>query len=333
MDGAEQNTGQGPGTVAVTGSTGFVGGHIVRRLIDEGYAVRALVRSTGRARDRFPTAMLNNRAITLCNGSLSDPDALNALVKGCDACIHLVGIIREGRGQRFESVHVDGTRSIVNACKDHDPRMRFVHMSALGAGSDPRSRYSDTKHRGAQLVRGSGLAWTIVRPSLIHGPDGDLTRQAVGWARGKTAPFVFLPYFSRWKRGGLGFEAPMVSPVFVGDVARVFVGALSRSSTIGGAYDLAGSQTLSFPDMIRAYAARITPRPRSLPAIGIPWPVAAFTARLAGAVGLGGLLPFDEGMAIMGAGDSVGDNASVEADFGFTPEPFEASLSRYADTL
>ncbi len=333
MDDAGKNHSKPRSTVAVTGATGFVGVHIVRRLVDEGHAVRALVRSTARARDRFPTAMLNSRAITLCAGSLSDPDALNALVKGSDACIHLVGILREGRGQRFESVHVDGTRSIINACKDHDPRMRLVHMSALGAGPDPRSGYRDTKHRAEQLVRASGLRWTTVRPSLIHGPGGEFTGRAVAWARGKAAPFVFLPYFSRWKRGGFGFEASVVAPVFVGDVARVFVSALEFPQTAGRAYDLTGTQTVSFPDMLRAYAAHLTPRPRSRAAIGIPWRAAALAARVAGAVGLGGLLPFDEGMAIMGARDSVGDNAPLRADFGFTPEPFEAALSRYADTL
>lgn len=327
------NDGGQRGCVAVTGATGFVGGHIVRRLVDEGYSVRALVRSTARARDRFPTALLNSKAITLSGGSLSDPDALNALVRGCVACIHLVGIIRQGRGQRFETVHVDGVRSLVNACKDHNPAMRLVHMSALGVGPDPRGGYRDTKHRGAQVVRTSSLKWTIVRPGLIHGPDGEFTRMCVDWARGRRVPYLFMPYFSRWKRGGFGFEAPSVAPVFVEDVARVFVEALDRPSTIGRAYDLTGSQTLLFPEMLRAYSDKAPGGGWKRATIGIPWRLAAFKARLAGALGLGGLLPFDEGMAFMGGRDSVSDNAPIERDFGFLPAGFESSLSQYADQL
>ncbi|HCT46055.1 MAG TPA: hypothetical protein DF699_12665, partial [Phycisphaerales bacterium] len=94
-----------------------------------------------------------------------------------------------------------------------------------------------------------------------------------------------------------------------------------------------GSQRLRFPEMLRIYAQNLKPEPRERPAVGLPWFIAAWQARLAKLVGLGGLLPFDEGMAIMGGRDSVSENASVIADFGFTPAEFEASLQTYADQL
>lgn len=320
-------------TIAVTGATGFVGRHILERLLAEGHRVRALSRSDDKARRVLDEDAIDDGRITLCSGTLDDPDALRHLVEGCSGCIHLVGIIREAKGQTFEQVHVGGTRAIVQACRQQDPKMRYVHMSALGVGADKRAGYRDTKHRAEQMVRKSGLPWTIVRPGLIHGPDGEFTQMAVDWVRGKAAPFLFLPYFSRWKQDGFGFEAPTVAPVFVEDVARVFVEALSNGASIGKAYDLTGGQRVLFPEMLRLYAEHLTPRPRKRPAIGLPWFVAAWQARVAKLVGLGGLLPFDEGMAIMGGRDSVSDNAGVIADFGIRPAEFEESLRSYAEWL
>ena len=320
-------------SIAVTGGTGFVGRHIIARLLGEGYRVKALSRSEEKARTVLDASAIDDGRIEICDGTLDDPDALRHLVSGCGACIHLVGIIRETKNQSFEKVHVDGTRAIVEACRQKDPTMRYVHMSALGVGPDKRAGYRDTKHRAGQIAQKSGLRWTIVKPGLIHGYDGEFTEMAVEWVRGKAPPYLFIPYFSRWKDDGFGFEAPHVAPVYVEDVAKVFVDALSNESTIGKTYELTGAEQYAFPEMLRTYAKHLSPEPKHRPALGLPWFVAAFQARLAKLVGLGGLLPFDEGMAIMGGRDSVSDNASVIADFGFTPEEFEASLQKYADRL
>ncbi|MAO24369.1 MAG: hypothetical protein CMJ35_05400 [Phycisphaerae bacterium] len=319
--------------VAITGGTGFVGRYIVAQLLRDGYRVRALTRSTEKAARVLDADAVEDGRIELCKGTLNDPDALRHLVDGCGACIHLVGIIREAKGQSFETVHVDGTRAVVESCRQSDPDMRYVQMSALGVGPDKRAGYRDTKHRAEQIVKQSRLRWTIVRPSLVHGPDGEFTQMAVDWVRGAAPPYLFLPYFSRWKKAGFGFEAPFVAPVFVEDVARVFGGAIGNDAAIGKTYELSGSQRLRFPEMLRIYAQNLKPEPRERPAVGLPWFIAAWQARLAKLVGLGGLLPFDEGMAIMGGRDSVSENASVIADFGFTPAEFEASLQTYADQL
>lgn len=328
-----QPSGPQTGMIALTGATGFVGRHIVDRLIEGGYRVRALVRSPEKAKRVLPNEAIGDGRITLFEGGLGDPDALRHLVAGCDACIHLVGIIRETKGQTFQHVHVDGTRNIVEACRQQQPGMRYVHMSALGVGPDKRAGYRDTKHQAERIVKGAGLAWTIVRPGLIHGPDGEFTQMAVDWVRGKAPPYFFIPYFSRWKPDGFGFEAPSVAPVFVDDVSRVFVEALGNTTSQHRTYELSGSEALRFPDMLKTYARSLDPKPKDRPAIGLPWVVAAWQARIAKLLGLGGLLPFDEGMAIMGGRDSISTNAGVIADFGFTPAEFETSLKSYAHRL
>lgn len=324
---------QKQGVIAVTGATGFVGRHIVQRLIDTGYTIRALARTPDKAKRVLPGEAIEDKRITICTGTLEDPDSLRHLIEGCNACIHLVGIIREAKGQTFQQVHVDGSRGIVEACRRYKPGMRYVHMSALGIGPDKRAGYRDTKHQAERIVKGSGLSWTIVRPGLIHGHDGEFTEMAVDWVRGKAPPYLFLPYFSRWKPAGLGFEAPRVAPVHVDDVARVFVDALALDASVRKTYELTGSESVLFPEMLKIYARNLTPKPRDRPAIGLPWFIAAWQARIAKMLGVGGLLPFDEGMAIMGGQDSVSDNAGVIADFGFTPAEFEPALRTYAPRL
>ena len=98
-------------TVAVTGGTGFVGRRIIETLLSRGIKVRALVRSADKANRVLPAESIDDGSITLCQGTLDDPDALRHLVDGCDACIHLVGIIREIRGVTFENVAIIWTQA------------------------------------------------------------------------------------------------------------------------------------------------------------------------------------------------------------------------------
>ncbi|MEC9374382.1 MAG: NAD(P)H-binding protein, partial [Planctomycetota bacterium] len=179
-------------TVAVTGATGFVGRHLCRALVDRGAQVRALTRDLSKAREALPP---NNMA--LVHADIDDEPALRDLVFGADAVIHLIGIRRElGRGVTFRRLHVGATERILRATTRAGVS-RYLHMSALGARGDAVSNYHKTKYEAEWLVRRSGLDWTIFRPSIIHGPDGEFMQMAAGWVRGEEQPKFFLPYFFR----------------------------------------------------------------------------------------------------------------------------------------
>src|SRR4051794_16989433 len=157
-----------PGRVFVTGGSGFVGGAVVDDLIVRNHGVNALVnRQPLDAGDRV-------RSI---HGDLFDAKALDEGMAGCDAVIHLVGIIMEhrSRGITFDRIHAHGTRSVVEAARRNGVT-RFIHMSALGSRPGAASRYHRTKFEAEEYVRKSGLDWTIFRPSLIHGPRGEFLR-------------------------------------------------------------------------------------------------------------------------------------------------------------
>lgn len=333
-------------TVAVTGSTGFVGRWMVRELLSRGYSVRALVHRRGNVRDTLGDVA---DKVTLVEGDICDARALGELVspggQPVSAVIHLVGIIRESRGeagkakpQTFERLHTQATRSVVEACERAGVK-RYVHMSALGVGSEGRTAYQKSKWAAEQIVRRSSLDWTIFRPSLIHGFDGLFIRLMRELVSGEAPPWVFLPYFVRGKRdlsvpGGLtSWEPATIQPIAVQDVAKAFVTALTTPASVGEVYNLVGPEVLNWQELTEFFRDTL---PGGNPRLGtwyIPGEHASLMAKAAGAMGLGGLLPFDAGQALMATEDNDAEMEKARAHLGLEPAPFRATVKAYASMV
>lgn len=317
-------------TVAVAGATGFVGRHVVAELVRRGHGVRALVRDASKAAEAFRGLPEGARVARVTAPSVSEASA-RELVSGADACVNCIGIIREADGNRFEALHVRAVQMLTEACRRSDGFDRFVQISALGVSPDGRAKYQRTKAEGERVVRRSGLPWTIFRPSAILGEGGELTEMMRSWARGRQAPYAFMPYFSRradglWSLIPAETSDPLVAPVLVEDVARAVADAIERPETNGEVYNLCGSETVSWPELLESVRdATRGAKPGIRPA-GIPAPAAHAAASVASFFGLGGLLPFDAGMAAMAAEDSTAELAKFEAHFGFTPRSFRETL-------
>ena len=300
--------------VFITGGTGFVGQSVVEELRARGYDVNALVRED------------DVEGAQTIRGDLFDDDALRAGMSGCDAVIHLVGIIMEKPASNvtFERIHVSGTRHVVDAARQAGVR-RYIHMSALGARADAPSTYHQTKHRAEEYVRASGLDWTIIRPSMIHGPRGEFTRMEAAWAKKKAMPFLFMPYFGAGLLGLGG--AGKLQPVYVGDVARAFVDAIENPKAIGQSYDLAGPDVLTWPELHRTFAQAFVGKRR------LVMPLPAWYAKALARVVPGSLLPFNRDQVLMSQEDNTANLAKFVADFGWTPRGFRQTLETYAPEL
>src|SRR2546427_11580777 len=150
--------------VFVTGGTGFVGRTVVQALRAAGCAVRCLVRR-GSERDLHGLG-----AMERVEGDVMAGQSLAQGMAGCDAVIHLVGIIREhpSVGATFERVHTQGTINVLEAAAAVGAR-RYVHMSALGTRAGAHSRYHQTKWAAEEAVRASPLPWPSFRPSILYG--------------------------------------------------------------------------------------------------------------------------------------------------------------------
>jgi NADH dehydrogenase len=300
--------------VFVTGGSGFVGHAVITELLARGYHVTALANRAG----------LDELAprITLVRGGLFDPHVLDAGMERADAVIHLVGIIFEKRraGITFQRIHVDGTRAVIEAAKRAGIR-RFIHMSSLGTRPNAVGEYHSTKYAAEELVRASGLDWTIFRPSMIHGPRGDFLRQEMAWARKRAVPFLFMPYFGAGLLGTGG--AGRLQPVFVDDVARALVDATAKPETIAQVYPLAGPDVLTWPELHQVVAETVVGHRRWV------MPIPAWKARLLTRIIPAALLPFNREQVIMSQEDNTADTSDFTRDFGWSPRPFRETLKSY----
>ena len=291
--------------VLVSGGSGFVGREIVRQLVAAGHNVRVLSRGIRRL----------DPEVRSVQGSVLDPESLPAACAGCDAVIHLVGIISEIGGQTFERVHIDGTRNLLAAAKASGVR-RFIHMSALGTRPDAVARYHRTKWAAEESVRASGLEWTLFRPSLVFGP-GD----------------HFVGLFARISRWSpvlpvMGDGRARLQPVAVDEVARCFVGALERPESIGRTFDLCGDERLSFDAVLDAILAATGRRRMKL---HIPLQVARLQAAVMEAVFprvFRRPSPLNRDQLLMLSEDNIGDPVPASLMFRYRPTGFRAGIGR-----
>ncbi|MEM1011156.1 MAG: NAD-dependent epimerase/dehydratase family protein [Planctomycetota bacterium] len=314
----EALTATSPQRVFLSGGSGFVGTNVLEELIARGIRVSALVNSS--------PLSVESDLVTTFKGGLFDRDALKAAMDGCDAAIHLVGIIDENpaKGVTFEKMHVEATRNVLDAANEAGVE-RYVHMSALGTRPDAVSAYHKTKWQAEELVRTSGLTYTIFRPSLVHGPRGEFMQQAADWARGKALPFLFMPYFG-FGLLGLGGSGK-VQPVYVKDVAKIFVDALTNDAAAGRVYNVAGPDVMDWPTMHKHISTAVRGKPKI--AIGVPSWYAGLLTKVVPA----SLLPFNEAQIQMAREDYAGDTTELLADFDLTPTPFAETVAGYAGQM
>ena len=318
--------------IVVTGGTGFVGREICRGLASEGLSVRALARTP--PKQPLPVG------VEFFPGDVTQPDTLRTAFRGAKAVIHTVGIIQELGAQTFEQIHVQGTAHVIAAAQSaHVPR--YLHLSALGTRPGATSRYHQTKWTAEELVRSSGLAHTIFRPSLIYGKGDAFTNQLASLMR---------PPLS-WLSGGFvpipGGEEVILQPVAVGEVAEAVVRSLGQMVALGNTFDLCG-QPVSLKDLTLAIAHCMGRKPTWVEQppdviLGmIPWlwlkaskpvlfPVPLKLCRIAAAV-LERILPHPplttDQVSMLEEGQ-CGDAAPAENLFGFHPVALREGLASY----
>ena len=297
-------------TVFITGATGFVGHAVLQRLCAAGHVVRCLVRrgSEGRLRGLG--------AIARIEGDVLTRRGLEEDMAGCDAVIHLVGIIREHRAANvtFERVHVEGTRNVLEAAKAAGVQ-RYLHMSALGTRPGAASRYHRTKWAAEEAVRASGLGWTIFRPSIIYGRgDGFVTLLASMVRRLPIVPVI-------------GSGRQRLQPIGVEQVAAGFAEALERPATIKQTYEVGGPEAvtmLELLDLIGRALGRRRVRKVHVPLRAMT-PVARLLHPLPG-------FPVTPDQLLMLGEDSVCDPRPFFDAFQLEPVPLAAGLERMLNT-
>jgi NADH dehydrogenase len=222
--------------ILVTGASGFIGSHIVRRLAGGGRPVRALIRDRRRAEAE---ARLERLPVTWAEGDVTRPESLTPVMHGISVVIHTAAIAVEKGGTTYESVNIQGTVHTVDAARAAGVR-RFVNLSQLGADPKLPYRFLASKGRAQEYVAASGLDWTAFRPSSVWGPEDEFFNSFARLI--PLTPLVF-PIIGD---GQTRFE-----PVWVEDLVTCIVHAVDDASTVGREFEIGGPEVLTLEEIER----------------------------------------------------------------------------------
>jgi uncharacterized protein YbjT (DUF2867 family) len=239
--------------VTVFGGSGFLGRYVIERLADRDVIVRVGVRDPEAGKHLKPLGQVGQ--VNVFPSDIRDEDAVRRAVDGVDAVINLVGILAQRGRQTFKAIHVDAPETMARAAVEAGCRA-MVHVSAIGASRMAMSEYGRSKVAGEQAVRDAFPPATIVRPSVIFGPEDEFFNLFGGLAR-------LAPALPLYGGGKTRFQ-----PVYVADVADAILAALFDSAAAGKIYELGGPREYTFAELMEYLLTEIR-RKRAL--ISLPF--------------------------------------------------------------
>ena len=245
--------------ITVFGGSGFLGRHLVRALAKRHYRIRVAVRRPDLTGHLQPLGRVGQ--IHAVQANVRYAGSVEAAVRDTDIVVNLVGILYERGRQRFDTVQTFGAEQVALAAANHGARM--IQVSAIGAGEHSPSAYARSKAEGEKAVLAAKPDATIVRPSIMFGPEDDFFNKFAAMAR-------VLPALPLIGGGETKFQ-----PVFVGDVAEAIARAVDGDATAGATYEVGGPEVLSFKALME-YVLKVTERRRLL--LPLPFALARLQA-------------------------------------------------------
>ena len=299
--------------VTVFGGSGFLGRHVVRALAKRDYRIRVAVRRPELAGHLQPLGRVGQ--IHAVQANLRYPGSVEAAMRDSHAAINLVGILAESGAQTFDAVQGSGAGTMAKAAAAAGAAV--VHVSAIGAAENSPSRYGRAKAAGEKAVLAAVPSATILRPSVVFGPEDQFTNRFAALARMSPA----LPLIG----GGL----TKLQPVYVGDVATAVADAVDGKTRPGAAYELGGPEVLTMREIMEIILD-VTERNRML--MPLPFGLAKLQALfLQFAPGDFKLTP--DQVTLLRSDNVVSDAAKAAGltleGLGITPDSMEAIVPQY----
>jgi NADH dehydrogenase len=292
----------------------MVGRHTVRALAGAGWRIRAVCRHPNLANFLLPSGLPGQ--IQLFKGNVRDDDSVTRALEGATAAVNLTGVLYGHGKQSFEALHADAARRIGRLAREAGVKT-LVHVSAIGADANADSSYAASKGRGEKVLREEFPGATILRPSLVFGPEDAFFNKFAWLAR--LSPVLPL----------IGGGRTKFQPVFVGDVAAAILRCLEDTATSGKTYELGGPTVYTFKELLQLIL-RETGRKRLL--VPVPFFLASIKAFFLQMPSL--LLPIAPLLTVDQVRLLKNDNVVHEgvltlADLGITPVAVEAIVPSY----
>jgi NADH dehydrogenase len=217
--------------IFLLGGTGFVGKFMLKKLLAQKYEINLYLHK------RKLTNELIKQNINIVEGDIFDQSFLKEQIANSDVIINLIGIIKEKRNSKFEKIHYQIPKAIIDALSDI-PKKRYIHMSALGVSAKPASKYFESKLKAEEYIKNSKVDWTIFRPSIIWHENSDFVKQLNS--------ITSIPFLTPVISPNTKFQ-----PVRVEDIAEIFVQSINDKKTFHRIIEVGGSETFSFDELLR----------------------------------------------------------------------------------
>ncbi|HWB50881.1 MAG TPA: complex I NDUFA9 subunit family protein [Stellaceae bacterium] len=298
--------------IAVMGGAGFIGRYIVKRLAERGEVLTVGGRHASEA--KYLKLKGDVGQVGLVNIAIdADEAVLRAFVAEKDALINCVGILYERGGQKFDVAHHSAPAKLARLAREAGVE-RLVHISAIGADPRSSSAYARSKAVGEQAVRDAFPTATILRPSIVFGPEDDFFNRFAAMAQ--FSPFVPL----------IGGGETRFQPVYVGDVASAAVRVLDDPATAGRTYELGGPKVYTFRQLMELLLGEIGRHRRF---VDLPFGLASLQARLLSLLPKPPLTP--DQVEMLRRDNVVAAGALDLGTLGITPTAVEAVIPTYLD--
>jgi len=291
--------------VTIVGGSGFVGRHTIKRFADAGWRVNVLCRDTVAA--EFLKTAGTVGQVVLQYADITRPETLEGKFAGSQVVVNLVSILYQSGRQKFDSINVKGAKLIAEHAKKAGAK-RLIHISALSPSAD--AKYGKTKAEGEEAVKAAFPGATILRPSLIIGPeDGFFQRFGRMSLKSPALPVI--------AGGNTKFQ-----PVLVEDVAKAIITTATDVHTAGKTYELAGPKTYSMKELLKLMFS-VTGRKKRL--VNIPAPIASLMGFVCELLPLSPMITRDQVRLLKS--DNVASAGSLQLqDLGITPTDIETAL-------
>lgn len=296
---------------AVLGGSGFIGRYVVKRLAAAGNVVPVGCRNAEQA--KFLRTMGDVGQVEALNVAIDDEALLPAFLAGSSAVVNCVGILRESGSQTFERVHHTGPARLARLVRDAGVE-RFVHISAIGADPRSTSAYARTKAAGETAIRDAFPTVTILRPSVVFGPEDQFFNRFAAMAT--ISPVLPL----------IGGGETRFQPVYVGDAADAVIKCLGDPATAGRIYELGGPKIYTFRALLELLLQEIR---RKRLFIDLPFGIAELQAKLMAILPNPPITP--DQVELLKRDNVTSPGALTLSSLGISPTPVEVIVPTYLD--